>query len=96
MIRSHPRKPRNRAVLYSLLAVGTLATGVRDIHGVTSTGGMWFDVLWGSFAVLTIGANLWFVLGVDREREMLSRAARPLSVEDSHDVSVAGERMARG
>lgn len=75
MIRSHPHKQRSHAVLYSALGLGSLAVGVRDLHVGGSTGALWFDAAWGAFAILTIGANLWFALGVDRERELRDRAS---------------------
>lgn len=97
MIRSHPHKQRSHAVLYSLFGLGALAAGAREIRIGTTPGAVWFDGLWGVFALLTVGANLWFVFGVDKERQAQEPA---IHREQRHSAAMsapkAPRRAARG
>ncbi len=64
--------------LYVLAVLGILYVMLPRLpHFLRGQAGV-FTIVWVSFALLVMGANLWFVLGADKERKM-SRSRYDLS-----------------
>ncbi|SIS55642.1 hypothetical protein [Alicyclobacillus vulcanalis] len=63
-----PKQVRRTSAIYGLAALALAVYGVPRLpkleHGVAGT----FSALWMLFLALFIGANLYFLLGADRER----------------------------
>lgn len=67
---------RRKAFVYSAALIAMLAYGIPKLpkvqHGLPGT----FSFLWILFACLALGANLYFVVGADKERSRMLSAKR--------------------
>jgi|GEM_PF-3797179 len=70
MIRPGRTPNRAASTLYVLISVGMLAVAVPRMPRLSVHMSGVFAVCWTAFALATVGANLWFALGADRERRL--------------------------
>ncbi|MDQ0191496.1 hypothetical protein JI721_03395 [Alicyclobacillus cycloheptanicus] len=65
------RTARRRAIVYTCALVALVAYGLPRIPALQHGLGGSFSVIWILFAGLAIAANLYFVVGADRERSRI-------------------------
>jgi len=85
-----PSRSRNRRVafVYSLTGCAVIAYSALHLQAAGASARP-FEMVWSSFALLFVGANLWFALGVDRA-DRADRASKgmlrlPLTVRKTLD-----------
>lgn len=65
MFRPSRTRSRRVAVVYSLTGCAVIAYSALHLQAAGASARP-FEMVWSSFALLFVGANLWFALGVDR------------------------------
>jgi len=75
-------RPKQRAVVYTCCALALVAYGVPKIPALHPGIGGTFTALWILFAALAIAANMYFLVGADRERSRMleANAAKPVGL----------------
>ncbi len=99
MFRAERRKKRKGGVLYTATGLGLLYEAVPRLP---RQAGVWpetFVLAWCGFAMLVVAANLWYVLGADKERAVSrDKSFAPLEVgmgEEAAVISGAGPHPRR-
>ncbi len=95
-----PNRTPNRVLstTYVLLSTGILVIAVPRLPRLSVNIDGVFAVFWIAFALVVLGANLWFALAADRERRLFTmmkvrRRRRSVSPDDVHRAT--GERLLR-
>lgn len=66
--------------LYTMVGLGSVYVAVQHMPNAVTTLQNGFMYGWFAFAAIVIAANLWFVLGVDKERRVKSSRRRNRSI----------------
>ncbi|KPV39912.1 hypothetical protein [Alicyclobacillus ferrooxydans] len=92
----HVPHARNRAVVYTCAVVSMVAYAIPRIpkleHGVAGT----FSMVWILFAVLALAANIYFLVGADKERSrMLESRGMRMAARESTGAPAVRQRSVR-
>ncbi len=98
MIRPNRTPNRVLSTTYVLLSTGILVVAVPRLPRLSVNIDGVFAFFWIAFALVVLGANLWFALAADRERRLLTtmKARRKRTSDTSDDDRrTIGERLLR-
>ena len=89
--------PRGRGVFYVVAGLGLLYEAVPRLPRQTGALPETFVFAWCGFALLVVGANLWHLLGADKERAVRARERLfvPLRTDASADPVLEAKRGSR-
>lgn len=98
MFRSDRRKKPWGGVFYAAASLGLLYEAVPRLPRQASAWSETFALAWCGFALLVVAANLWYVLGADKERAVRREESSfaPLDAEARAPVATRSRERAGG
>ncbi|GAX89460.1 hypothetical protein [Effusibacillus lacus] len=87
------RKQALRSFMYMGLGLAVIFYAIPQLPGLSWSLGGVFSVVWLLFGILVVGSNLYYLIGVDKERKRREKSKRDRQREWEREVARTAARL---